>query len=34
MEAYTDPDFGACLDTINRRSVSGTVVMLAKGVVS
>ena len=32
MEAYTDSDFGACLDT--RRSVSGEVVMLAKGAVS
>ena len=29
MEAYTDSDFGACLDT--RRSVSGAVLMLAKG---
>ena len=29
MEAYTDSDFGACLDT--RHSVSGAVVMLAKG---
>ncbi|CAN0164397.1 unnamed protein product, partial [Ascophyllum nodosum] len=29
---YTDSDFEACLDT--RRSVSGAVVMLAKGVVS
>ena len=28
MEAYTDSDFGACLDT--RRSVSGAVLMLAK----
>ena len=32
MEAYTDSDFGACLDT--RRSVSGAVLMLAKGVIS
>ena len=32
MEAYTESDFGACLDT--RRSVSGAVVMLAKGAVS
>ena len=32
MEAYTDPDFGACLDT--RRSVSGAVLMLAKGAMS
>ena len=32
MEAYTDSNFGACLDL--RRSVSGVVVMLAKGVVS
>ena len=30
IEAYTDSDFGACLDT--RCSVSGAVVMLAKGV--
>ena len=32
MEAYSDLDFGACLDT--RRSVSGAVLMLAKGVIS
>ena len=32
MEAYTDSDLGACLDT--GRSVSSAVVMLAKGVVS
>ena len=32
MEAYTDLDFGACLDT--RRSVSGAVLMLAKGAIS
>ena len=32
MEAYTDSDFGACLDT--RRSVSGAVLMLAKGAIS
>ncbi|CAM9414988.1 unnamed protein product, partial [Ascophyllum nodosum] len=32
MEAYTDSDFGACLDT--RRSVSGAVLMLAKGSIS
>ena len=32
MEAYTGSDFGACLDT--RRSVSGAVVMLAKGAIS
>ena len=32
MEAYTDSDFGACLDT--RRSVSGAVLMLAKGTIS
>ena len=32
MEAYTDSDFGACLDT--RQSVSGAVLMLAKGAVS
>ena len=32
MEAYTDSDFGACLNT--RRSVSGAVLMLAKGVIS
>ena len=32
IEAYTDTDLGACLDT--RRSVSGAVVMLAKGAVS
>ena len=32
MEAYTDSDFGACLDT--RRPVSGAVVTLAKGAVN
>ena len=32
MEAYTDSDFGACLGT--RRSVSGAVLMLAKGGIS
>ena len=32
MEAYTDLDFGACLDT--RRSVSGAVLMLAKEAIS
>ena len=32
MEAYTDSDFIACLDT--RRSVSGAVLMLAKGTIS
>ena len=32
MEAYTDSDFGACLDT--RRSVSSAVFMLAKGAIS
>ena len=32
MEAYTDSNFGACLDT--RRSVSGAVFMLAKGAIS
>ena len=32
MEAYTISDFGACLDT--RRSVSGAVLMLAKGAIS
>ena len=32
MEAYTDSDLVACLDT--RRSVSGAVLMLAKGVIS
>ena len=32
MEAYTDSDFGTCLDT--RRSVSGAVLMLAKGAIS
>ena len=32
MEAYTDSDFGACLNT--RRSVSGAVLMLAKGAIS
>ena len=32
MEAYTDSDFGVCLDT--RRSVSGSVLMLAKGAIS
>ena len=32
MEAYTDSDFGSCLDT--RRSASGTAVILAKGAVS
>ena len=31
-EAYTDSDFGACLDT--RRSVSGAVLMLVKGAIS
>ena len=32
MGAYTDSDFGACLDT--RRSVPGAVLMLAKGAIS
>ena len=32
MEAYTDSNFGACLDT--RRSVSGAVLVLAKGAIS
>ncbi|CAN0403971.1 unnamed protein product, partial [Ascophyllum nodosum] len=32
IEAYTDSDFGACLDT--RRSVSGAVLMLATGAIS
>ena len=32
MEAYTDSDFGACLDT--RRSVSSAVLMLAKRAIS
>ena len=32
MEAYTDSDFGACLDT--RRHVSGAVLMLVKGAIS
>ena len=32
MEAYTDSDFGACLDT--RRSVPGAMLMLAKGAIS
>ena len=32
LEAHTDSDFGACLDT--RRSVSGAVLMLAKGAIS
>ena len=32
MEAYTDSDFGACLDT--RRLISGAVLMLAKGAIS
>ena len=32
MEAYTDSDFEACLDT--RRKVLGAVAMLAKGVIS
>ena len=32
MEAYTDSDFGACLDT--RRSVLGAVLMLAKWAIS
>ena len=32
MEAYTNSDFGACLDT--RQSVSGAVLMLAKGAIS
>ena len=32
MGAYTDSDFGACLDT--RRSVLGVVLMLAKEAIS
>ena len=32
MEAYTDLDFRACLDT--RRSVSGAVLMLEKGAIT
>ncbi|CAM9659060.1 unnamed protein product [Ascophyllum nodosum] len=32
MEAYSDSDFGACLDT--RRSVSGAVLMLARGAIN
>ena len=32
LEAYTDSDFGACLNT--RRSVLGAVLMLAKGAIS
>ena len=32
MEAYTDSDFGACLDM--KRSFSGAVLMLAKGAIS
>ena len=32
MGAYTDSNFGACLDT--RRSLSGAVLMLAKGAIS
>ena len=32
MEACTDSDFGACLDT--RRSVSGAVLILVKGAIS
>ena len=32
LEAYTDSDFGSFLDT--RRSVSGAVIMLAKGAIS
>ena len=32
MEAYTDSNFGACLDT--RRLVSGAVLILAKGAIS
>ena len=32
MEAYRDSDFGACLD--KRRSISGAVLMLAKGAIS
>ena len=32
MKAYTDSNFGACLDT--RRSVSSAVLMLAKGAIS
>ena len=32
MEAYTDSDFGTCLDT--RRSFSGAVLMLAKRAIS
>ena len=31
MEAYTDSDFGACLD--KRRSVSGAVLILAEGAI-
>ena len=32
MEEYTDSGFGACLNT--KRSVSGAVLMLAKGAIS
>ena len=32
MEAYADSGFGACLD--RRRSVTGAVLMLAKGAIS